>query len=207
MKKRILTLALLLVVGASSCFIGSSYAKYSSKISKSSSVSVAKWNFYKDNLNKTININLKENYDESTLVSTRNSTGMEYKLIAPGTEGSFDINLINTSEVGANFSISLDEVDKLPKNIKFYKDANYQIEFIPGSSKITGTLKANDKTGLNVKIYWKWPYETGTLIDGTYSGDEFDKEVSSEGTVLNIPVTINGVQVLPGEEAITSHID
>lgn len=206
-KKRLFNIVLLLFVGVIFCFVGSTYAKYTSSITKTSSVAIAKWNFYKDNLNQTFNINLQENYDESTLISSRNEMGMEYKIIAPGTKGSFDVKLTNTSEVGADFIVSLDNIDNLPKNIKFYKDENYQTELIPGSSKITGSLKANDKEGLILKIYWKWPYEAGTLNDGVYSGDTLDNELSISGEILKVKVTIKGVQALPGKEAITSHID
>lgn len=205
-KKIYIFLLLLLFVGVVSICIGGTYAKYTSKISKNSMVAIAKWNFKSDN-NQTININLKENYDESTLVSTRNSSGMEYKLIAPGTEGSFDIKLVNTSEVAANFYVSIDEISNLPANIKFYKDENYQTELIPGNSKITGSLKANDSTGLNVKIYWKWPYETGTNNNGEYSGDIIDTKVENGDIILTVPITIKGVQAMPSSTPITTHID
>lgn len=207
-KNKLMSLALILVAIVACCFIGGTYAKYSSSVSKSSNISVAKWNFYKDNSTQKININLKENYDESTLLSTRNINGYEYKLIAPGTEGSFDIKLINTSEVGADFTLSIGEITNLPSNIKFYKDANYQNELIPGTSSITGSLKAGDSTGLDVKIYWKWPYETGTNNNGTYSGDELDNGINSDtNTILTVPITIKGVQAQPSVNPITTHIN
>ena len=150
---------------------------------------------------------MKENYDESTLVSTKNISGEEYKLVAPGTEGSFDIKLVNTSEVGVNFNISLGEIVNLPENIKFYKDENYQTELIPGTSVITGSLKANDSKGLNVKIYWKWPYESGVYSNGVYNGDVIDSKVENSDILLAVPITINGVQAMPSSIPITTHID
>ena len=181
-------------------YVGSTYAKYTASISKSGSIAVAKWNFDVDNNSETFNINLKDSYDESTLISTRLVDGKEYKLIAPGTEGSFDINLINTSEVGADFTISLDNLENFPTNIKFYKDANYQTELIPGTNfgKITGTLAANDRNGVTATIYWKWLFETGTITNGEYSGDEIDNTFGRSGDILTIPVTIKGTQVIPG---------
>lgn len=205
-KKIYIMLLLLLLVGVVGVCFGGTYAKYTSKISKNSMVAIAKWNFKSDN-NQTININLKDNYDESTLVSTRNSSGMEYKVIAPGTEGSFDIKLVNTSEVGANFYVSIDEITNLPANIKFYKDENYQTELIPGISKITGSLKANDNKGLDIKIYWEWPYETGTNNNGDYSGDLMDNKMENSDIVLAVPITIKGVQAIPSATPITTHID
>ena len=207
MKKRLFVLLFLLVVGASCCFVGSSFAKYIANISKSGSVSVAKWNFQSDNSLETFDISLDDNYDESTLLSVRTVDGVDKKLIAPGTSGSFDIDLINTSEVGVNFTVSLDSINNLPHNIKFYKDANYQTELTPGSSSITGSLTANDATGITVTIYWKWLYETGDVTDGIATGDSYDTEDGINGYDLTIPVTVKGVQVLPSTSSITSHIN
>ena len=205
-KKVYILLLLLLTIGVTSLCLKDTYAKYTSSISKNSIVSIAKWNFKKDN-NQNININLKENYDESTLISTRNQDGFETKIIAPGTEGSFDIKLVNTSEVGADFTVSIDKINKLPENIKFYKDENYQTELIPGTSKITGSLKANDKEGLSIKIYWKWAYETGTNNNEVYSGDAIDTALENSDINLSIPITIKGTQSHPSSNPITTHID
>ena len=207
MKKRLFILLLLLVVGTSCCFVGSSFAKYTANISKSGSVAIAKWNFQSDNSQETFNIALDQNYDESTLLSVRTVDGKAKKLIAPGTSGSFDINLINTSEVGVNFTVSLDQIDNLPHNIKFYKDASYQTELTPGSSTITGVLTANDSTGVNVTIYWKWLYETGTTTDEIIENDAFDTTDGINGSDLTIPVTVKGIQVLPSVSSVISHIN
>ena len=206
-RKKLLVLLLLLVIGVSGVLIAGTYAKYTATISKSSSVAIAKWNFESDNSTETINIDLKNNYDESTLVSTRTVDGVDYKVIAPGTEGSFDIDLVNTSDVGVNFKVSLDSVEHFPTNIKFYKDSNYQTELIPGLSKITGKLAANDNQGLTIKVYWKWEFETGSLINEIYSGDTSDTEYGTLGEILEIPVTITGTQVQPSTESITTHIN
>ena len=205
--KKLLVLLLLLVIGISGVFIAGTYAKYTASISKRSSVAIARWNFETDNNSETININLKDNYDESTLISSRTVDGKDYKIIAPGTEGSFSIDLVNTSDVGANFSISLDSVEHFPTNIKFYKDSNYQTEIIPGITKINGQLSANDEEGLTVTIYWKWIFETGSITNGIYSGDALDNEYGVLGEILEIPVTITGTQVRPGTNPITTHIN
>lgn len=207
MKKRLFAILLLLVVGTSCCFIGSSFAKYTSSISKSGSVAVAKWNFQSDNSLSTFNIALDENYDASTLLSYRTVDGNNIKLIAPGTSGSFDINLINTSEVGADFVVSLDDIDNIPVNIKFYKDSNYQTELIPGDSTLTGTLRANDATGVTVTIYWKWLYETGDTTSAIAVNDSLDTADGVSGSILTIPVTVKGTQVLPSTSSIISHIN
>lgn len=200
-KKRTYRLILLLIFGVTAIVVGGTYAKYTATISKSGQAVVAKWNFASDNEDTTFDINLKDNYDESTLVSSRLVDGTTYKVIAPGTEGSFDISLLNTSEVGAYFHILVGNTNNIPENIKFYKDANYEEEIIPNETSISGVLKANDSEGLMATIYWKWDYESGN------SGDVSDTNAGISGDLLTLPVTINASQTEPGLNTITSHIN
>lgn len=208
MKKKVLSIMFLfLLVAVVYVFVSDTYAKYTASISKSGKAVVAKWNFQSDNESSTIEIDLKENYDESTLASVRSSDGKDLKIIAPGTEGSFDIDLVNSSEVGVNFTISLDSIDNLPENVKFYKDANYQTELRPLEDEITGQLAALDTEGLTVKVYWMWAYETGEVTDGIATGDSKDNLAGEAGRELTIPVTVKGVQVSPSVGEVTSHIN
>lgn len=207
-KRKILSIvALFLLIGVAGTFIVSTYAKYTASVSKRGSAVVAKWNFATDNSATTFEVDLKENYDESTLLKIRNVDGIEKKIIAPGTEGSFDIALINTSEVGVNFTVSLGEISNLPANVKFYKDASYTQALIPGTDDITGDLVANDAEGVTVHIYWRWLYETGTVTDGIATGDTQDNNAGVLASELTIPVMVKGVQAMPGTSAITSHIN
>ena len=208
MKKKVLSfMFLFLLVAVAYIFVSNTYAKYTASVSKSGKAVVAKWNFQSDNESSTFDIDLKENYDESTLTSVRSIDGKDIKIIAPGTEGSFDIELVNSSEVGVNFTVSLDSIENLPENVKFYKDANYQTELRPLEDAITGQLAALDTEGLTVKVYWKWAYETGSVTDGVATGDSSDNLAGEAGRELTIPVTVKGVQVSPSVGAITSHIN
>lgn len=208
MKKKVLSIMFLfLLVAVVYVFVSDTYAKYTASVSKSGKAVVAKWNFQSDNESSTFDVDLKENYDESTLASVRSVDGKDLKIIAPGTEGSFDIDLVNSSEVGVNFTVSLDGIDNLPENVKFYKDANYQIELRPLEDEITGQLAALDTEGLTVKVYWKWAYETGEVTDGIATGDSKDNLAGKAGSLLTIPVTVKGVQVSPSVGEFTSHIN
>ena len=196
-RKSLLIMALLLLVCITSGYVASTYAKYTSDVTGDGTITVAKWNFEEDNSSiKTFNINLSKNYDSSTLVNNK---------IAPGTEGSFSVKLLNTSEVGVEFAVtlgdaSLDNDISLPKNLKFYSDKEHKKEFTPGEDNITGKLKANDETGVDVTIYWKWDYYTND------EDDKVDTEAGEKGATLTIPVTVTGTQVEPSETTITTGI-
>ena len=196
-KKRnaILLLVLLLLFAISASYIAGTYAKYTSEIKDNNgTATVAKWAFDTDNTTQTLTINLDETYDPTTLVAER---------IAPGTQGSFEIALVNTNtETGVNWTLALKSITDKPTNLKFYKDSSYSTELVPGTDTITGQLKAKDSTGLSVPIYWKWAYET----DAIATNDPKDTTDGKAAKTLTIGVDITGVQTEPGA-AITSHID
>ena len=196
-KKRnaVLLLVLLLLVAISASYIAGTYAKYTSEIKDNNgTATVAKWAFDTDNTTQTLTINLDETYDPTTLVAER---------IAPGTQGSFEIALVNTNtETGVNWTLALKSITDKPTNLKFYKDSSYSTELVPGTDTITGQLKAKDSTGLSVPIYWKWAYET----DAIATNDPKDTTDGKAAKTLTIGVDITGVQTEPGA-AITSHID
>lgn len=200
-KKSLLLVILLLLVAIATAFVGRTYAKYTGEITGDGEAVVAKWAFTTDNANPTIEVNLNPTVDPTTLVENK---------IAPGTQGAFAINLKNTtSETGADFTVKLGTVTNAPTNLKFYKDNTYSAtsELTPGTGTITGQLEAGDDTGVDVKIYWKWLYETGAVTDGIAAGDAQDTTDGENAKTLTVPLTITGVQTPPSATAITSHIN
>ena len=198
-KKSMFVILLLLLVGVSSIYVARTYAKYIGEAEGTGSAVVAKWAFEDDNVTAINNISLEGTADVSTLSDGK---------IAPGTSGSFVINLNNeNSEVGVDFTISMGTITDKPANLKFYKDANHTTEFVPGTTTITGQLAAEDATGVDVTLYWAWEYETGTVTDGVATGDAADTQAGEAATSLSIPITIKGVQVRPSTTVITSHVN
>lgn len=203
MKKRksLMIIVLLLLVGVSTAYVAGTYAKYTSTVNASGTVTVAKWAFASDNNISTINVNLDQTYHATSLVNGR---------IAPGTSGSFAIALKNTnSEVAANFDVILGTMTDKPTNLKFYKDSSYTQELVLGDATdgvISGQLAAGDSTGLTVNVYWRWLYETGsgsTLV----TNDGYDTDDGVAGAALTLPVTIKGTQKPLSTSAITSQIN
>ena len=69
-KKTLLVLVLLLLVGITSGYVASTYAKYTSKIENNNgTATVAKWAFTTDNSAQTLAVNLDNTPDPSTLVA------------------------------------------------------------------------------------------------------------------------------------------
>lgn len=195
-KKSLLVLVLLLLVGLTSGYVASTFAKYTSKIENNNgTATVAKWAFTDDNSAQTLRINLANTPDPSTLVAGK---------IAPGTSGSFNVALKNTNtETGVDWTISLKDVSNKPTNLKFYKDSSHTTEITPGTGTITGQLAAKDSTGLTVPIYWAWEYET----DAIATNDPIDTTAGEAANTLTIGVDITGVQTRPSATAITSHVN
>lgn len=193
-KNGILVIALLLLIGITSSYVAGTYAKYVGEVSGSATATVAKWNFETDNAITSLDINLSETYDASTLVADR---------IAPGTSGSFSINVVNTnSETGVDFEVALGTVTNAPTNLKFYSDDTFKTEIVPGTDTIEGTIVAGDSTGLDIEIYWQWAYEQADVS----TGDAADTADGEAAETLTIPVTITGTQSRPSTTAITTVI-
>ncbi len=194
-KKSILLMILLLLVAVTSCFVAGTYAKYTSQITgNEGEATVAKWAFVDDNETQEIEIALEGTVDPTTLVEER---------IAPGTSGSFDVELVNTNtEVGVDFSILINSITNKPTNLVFYRDANHTEELTPGTTTITGQLEAEDSTGLTVPIYWEWVYES----DQPATDDPIDTQDGEAANTITVGITITGTQVAPGA-AISTHVD
>ena len=196
-KKSIVVVALLLMVGISTYFVAGTYAKYTDEVSGTGTAEVAKWAFTDDNNQVTLNIDYDGTYDKTTLVN---------KKLAPGTQGFFKVKISNaTSEVGVDFKVTPKTITGAPRNVKFYKDNQYSVEF-DATHPITGQIAVGED--IDVKIYWKWEYETGAVDSTTEiaAGDAQDTTDGKTITEFTVPIKIRGFQTEPGALIIT-HID
>lgn len=190
MKKKnfILVLVLLLLFGGI-FVIQDTFAKYYSKASKDQTLQVAKWDFDSENLSKNLTVNLEGTVDPTSVVNNK---------IAPGTKGSFTIKLTNANtETAVDFKLLVGNITEKPDNLKFYSDAARSKELT--ATGITGTLKAQDATGLDVKVYWEWAYESGS--------DDKDTAAGKKAQTMKVPVTIEGTQAKPSSTPVVSKIN
>ena len=115
-KPIVVLLALLLITAI--VFSIYAYAKYKTTLKGNGTAQVAKWSFKVNGQTQTI-----PNIDLATTMKKVNNVA-ENKL-APGTEGSFDLNLDATgSEVAIDYNIKLAVTEK-PSNLRFYTNSSY----------------------------------------------------------------------------------
>ncbi len=164
MRAAVLLLALVLIT---SCFVGGTFAKYtSSATANSATATVAKWSFKVEGTEiavtgtaPTITFDLFSTIKDSN--GTDNESDVVTGKIAPGTSGSFVLNVQNSSEVTAKYSIDF-TVDKknvpaavtLP--IKFSTDGNTWADDL---TDISNAQLAAGASATDVTVQWKWEFD------------------------------------------------
>lgn len=166
---------------------GGTMAKYATEVTGSATATVAAWSF-------------KANGDDTTMTridlgSTANRASYDKDtikegVIAPGTEGSFEIVVDGTgSEVGIDCSIiiSNDGENGIPDGFIFNVDDNpYTLDKpIEKTIAYNGTAEAMKKT---IIVTWEWPNgnDTASNNDNVYQ----DKD-------LTLKITVTGTQHTP----------
>ena len=170
---------------------GQAYAKYMSKVTGSGTADVASWNFkVNENAEKMQTISLKSTINNSTLLNNK---------IAPGTEGSFQINVDATgAEVGINYSVKFENETQKPTNLNFvYNGKNYS-SLTQLQNDLIGTINANDEQKVkNLTIGWKWKYETGANAQEISKSDLVDTKEAQQIDSYTFDIIVSGTQVMP----------
>ncbi len=186
-KKALSLLVILLLVGVASVYVVGTFAKYTSSVDKNGSATVAKWAFNDDNTAGNLSITITPTADASTLASSK---------IAPGTSGSFDIEVSNlNSEVGINYEITFTDISNLPTNLVFKQNGTAMNDTTGMTKKITGTLQKGHTA--TIPVTWEWPYETT-------GGDSADTTDGAAAQTLTFKAHIVGTQVTPSATAMSA---
>ena len=195
-KPVIILLALLLITAIA--FSMYAYAKYKTTLTGNGTAQVAKWSFKVNGQTQTI-----PDIDLATTMKKVNNVA-ENKL-APGTEGSFDLNLDATgSEVAIDYNIKLVVTEK-PTNLRFYTDSSYtkEIASTDGVMNVSGVMSLEEIKTIQTKtIYWKWAYQTGTATNDIVANDKIDTADSKKSVTMTITVT--GTQRNPSQGEVTA---
>ena len=193
-RSSLLILVLLLLVGLSSVYVASTYAKYTETLDeKTGTANIAHWEFGKENNSGKVTFALERTYNANTLVADK---------IAPGTAGDFTIKLKNANtETGVHYKLGIlfEEIDDeyLSSGLKFYKDQSKTTE-ITASTFIEGDLNAADATETPIKIYWAWEYEATGDKNAVEARDSEDTTIGmKDAPKLEIPIEIIGTQIQP----------
>ena len=195
-KPVIILLALLLITAI--VFSMYAYAKYKTTLTGNGTATVAKWSFKVNGQTQTI-----PDIDLATTMKENNNV-VEGKL-APGTEGSFDLNLDATgSEVAIDYNIKLAVTEK-PSNLRFYTDSSYtkEIASTDGVMNVSGVMSLEEIKTIQTKtIYWKWAYQTGTATNDIVANDKIDTADSKKSVTMTITVT--GTKRNPSQGEVTA---
>ena len=171
-KNKIFTLGLVItfVFVVSLTLVSGTFAKYTSTVTGNDSASVAKWAFQYGtsegtlsdvdlSSTKTIAFNLFD-----TILDTNEDpeTDVAANKIAPGTKGSFQFVVKNTSEVNATFDLTLEVPFEYTIQVN-EESASEASTTVP--SLTTQTIDMN--TSVTVTITWEWPFDGNDTADTT----------------------------------------
>ncbi|MBQ2994722.1 MAG: hypothetical protein IJB37_07320 [Peptococcaceae bacterium] len=184
---------LLVLTLMTSCFVGSTFAKYTSTASGTATATVAKWSIKVGDTDivatDTVTFDLfatvndTDGSDEGDVLDGK---------VAPGTQGSFTIELKNESEVTANYVIAFDEtLNNIP--IEFSVDGTTWKNSI---DDLNDTLAYGaGATSATKTVQWRWVYDPTTST--VYSGrnDVSDTSLGSSPVTATITATITAEQV------------
>lgn len=190
-RKIILFILILLILLFVILLKGGSYSKYLTKVEGKGVIQVAKWAFLVNGQTASItNLNLAKTYNEDTLLENR---------IAPGTEGSFDIQIdASGSEVGIEYDVVFLNEQSKPQNIKFTYDGHTVSSIKELEEFLKGRIEANNAQKVKtMTIEWIWPYETGVSLDEKNMSDVKDTEDGKNLTKYQFDIIITGTQVEP----------
>ena len=203
-KNRLMRVAAMLLVLTlvTSCFVGGTFAKYTSTFSGTDEARVAKWAFsvggsavdlkttktFDFELFKASEIKEEDLSGDDGEVDT-NGILDDAKVIAPGTAGTLTVGLKNESEVDAVYTVvyASDE------------------EGVPLQWSVNGTAWVDNITDLNIAstgidmgatkdvvLYWKWAFVDDAVVT---QSDDADTLLGVDGANPNVTVTITATQV------------
>lgn len=190
-KTKIVLIVIVIAVILVSFIGGQAYAKYMSKVTGNGVGEIAQWRFkVNENEEKMQTISLNSTIYNFTLANGR---------IAPGTAGSFEINIDGSgSGVAIFYTVNFQNETEKPKNLKFKYDGKEfkSIELL--NPWIVGTIHGDtDAQQRSFIIEWEWPYETGNTPEEIAENDERDTIDAKNISDYRFDVVVTGTQVQP----------
>ena len=176
------------------CFVGGTFAKYTSSGTGTDSATVAKWSFKVGETDiattDTFTFDLFKTIKDSDGIN--NETDMssgDGTIIAPGTQGSFDLVLTNASQVTAQYAIDYTVTNNNDIPVKFSVDGGttWTNDLADVAASDSTKLAANSGT-TTIKVQWKWDFNGGD--------DSYDTALGIGGNaVLTVNATVTATQV------------
>ena len=151
------------------CFVGGTFAKYTSSATGNDNANVAKWDIRVNGANITASDTFTFDLFNTVNDTTDNNAETDMApnggtIIAPGTTGKFTIKLQNLSEVNAEYSTEYtvtSNVSSIP--------VQYSLDGNNWTTEISTLNRTNCTIGLGtegeVTVYWKWDFSTDAAAD------------------------------------------
>ena len=176
MKKRSLIVILAVLCIATSCFVSSTFAKYTSTATGTDTATVAKWDIKQGDLSTGTTFTDAITFDlfaVSTIADTKDTSeaddenvknGTDTAIIAPGTKGSFDLVISNNSEVTAEWTLGVALTGNAASQIV--------LSYAQDGAAITDLEKVQIAMGATttITVSWVWAFEDATEPDNALSG-------------------------------------
>ena len=153
------------------CFVGGTFAKYTSSATGTDSATVAKWSFkvgetdiattntFAFDLFKTIK-------DSDGIKDETEMNPVDGSIIAPGTQGSFDLVLTNASQVTAQYAIDYTVTNANNIPVKFSVDGGTtwtdDLADVTASAETTLAVGSAAET---ITVQWKWDFNGNDTTD------------------------------------------
>ena len=195
---------LLVAVIVTSCAVSGTFAKYVSTVNGTATASVAKWAFTGNDIDiatdKTFTFDLFATIKDTSDAAEEDVLKDDDKVvkIAPGTSGSFAINLTNASEVNAKYTVDYTVTNNAGLPIEYSANGENWSSTLADITEAVA-VDIDDTTSINV--YWRWAYETADGDGSVTAGDEADTtdgiaEATNDNSVqLTVVATVTLTQV------------
>lgn len=175
------------------CFVGGTFAKYTSSGTGTDTATVAKWSFKVGETDiattDTFTFDLFKTIKDSDV--NNNETEMnpvDGSIIAPGTQGSFNLVLTNASQVTAQYAIdyTVTNTGNIPVQFSVDGGTNWTNDLADVAASDATKLAANSGT-TTITVQWKW------VFDGN---DANDTALGSAATAnLTVAAAVTATQV------------
>lgn len=172
--------------------VASTYAKYTTSKDLEAVATVAKWSIKLGG--KDITQNETVIFDLFTTVKDtdgNDETDVSANRIAPGTQGSFDVELENASEVTAKYTVTFESQNASNIPVEFSVDGGTTWKTDIEELTLTDVLEAGAKTSTteSPKISWRWIFERGTEDSEKTINNENDTALGTAKTAPTVTVT------------------
>lgn len=188
--KKFTVLGASIILLSGSILLGGSLAKYITQVEGGGNADIAKWNF-----------NVNSNGEALSTIKLTDSIHQNVKSekIAPGTNGSFDINLdASSAEVGLDYKIEFLNEQNKPTNLKFSYEGTTTNNLKDLENLLKGEFLVDDTNkNKTYTINWEWPFETGTTENEIMDNDKIDTAEGENANAYTFDISVTATQKNP----------